>query len=162
MFLELRNSMYSVIPWNSANPISWCRLLGCRPKEKAVNQMLVHLINGFAKLDGACSDEVRSSNVKSVPLLGSHLSTPLVFNPGFLDVANKLAASLSEATTCGGFGSGLLLHHGGFVTGLLHLTFSSDSLLPALQSSIVHERFIMFGRCAVSRVVRVTLAQGQC
>ena len=41
MLLEFRNSMYSVIPWNSANPISWCRLLGCRPKEKAVNQMIV-------------------------------------------------------------------------------------------------------------------------
>ena len=41
MFLEFRDSMYSVIPWKSANPISWCRLLGCRPKEKAVNQMIV-------------------------------------------------------------------------------------------------------------------------
>ena len=41
MFLEFRDSMYSVIPWKSANPISWCRLLGCRPEEKAVNQMIV-------------------------------------------------------------------------------------------------------------------------
>jgi hypothetical protein len=35
-----RNSMYSVIPWNSANPISWCRFFGYRPKEKAINQMI--------------------------------------------------------------------------------------------------------------------------
>ena len=40
-FLGFRNSMYSVIPGNSANSISWCRLLGCRPNEKAVNQMIV-------------------------------------------------------------------------------------------------------------------------
>jgi hypothetical protein len=34
--------MYSVIPGNSANPVSLCRLLGCRPKEKhIVNQMIV-------------------------------------------------------------------------------------------------------------------------
>jgi hypothetical protein len=41
MFLEFRNLMYSVITGNSANPISWCRILGCWPKEKAVNQMIV-------------------------------------------------------------------------------------------------------------------------
>ena len=41
MCLDFRNSMYSVIPENSATPISWCRLLGFRPKEKAVNQMIV-------------------------------------------------------------------------------------------------------------------------
>jgi hypothetical protein len=45
----------------------------------------------------------------STPLLGSHLSTPLFFRPGNLDLAVKLAASLSEDTTSGGFGSGLLL-----------------------------------------------------
>jgi hypothetical protein len=41
MFADFRNSMNSAIPKHSANPISWCRLLGCRPTEKAVNQMIV-------------------------------------------------------------------------------------------------------------------------
>ena len=41
MFLEFRNSMYSTIAWNSATPTSWCRLLGFRPKDKSVNQMIV-------------------------------------------------------------------------------------------------------------------------
>ena len=41
MFLAFRNWKYSVIPWNSTDPISWCHLLGGRLKEKAVNQMIV-------------------------------------------------------------------------------------------------------------------------
>ena len=41
VFLGFRDSMYSVIPGNSANSISWCRLFGCRPNEKAVNQIIV-------------------------------------------------------------------------------------------------------------------------
>jgi hypothetical protein len=62
-----------------------------------------------AKLDAACSDEMLNSNVMSAPLLGSHLSTPLFFRPGNVNLAIKLAASLSEDTTRGGVGSGLLL-----------------------------------------------------
>jgi hypothetical protein len=62
-----------------------------------------------AKLDATCNDEILNSNVMSAPLLGSHLSTPPFFRPGNLYLAIKLAASLSEATTRGGFGSGLLL-----------------------------------------------------
>jgi hypothetical protein len=37
--------MYSVIPWNSANPISLCRSLGCRPKEKVLIKWVCR--NGF-------------------------------------------------------------------------------------------------------------------
>jgi hypothetical protein len=62
-----------------------------------------------AKLDATCSDEILSSNVMSAPLLGSHLSTPPFFRPGNLDLAIKLAASLSEATSSAGFGDGLSL-----------------------------------------------------
>ena len=54
-------------------------------------------------------NELLSSNVMSAPLLASHLSTPLFLRPGNLHLAIKLAASLSEATTSGGFGSALLL-----------------------------------------------------
>jgi hypothetical protein len=60
----------------------------------------------------------------SAPLPGSHLSAPLFVRPGNLYLAIKLAASLFEATTSGGFGSGLFFEN-----------FVSDSL-PALQSSI--------------------------
>ena len=82
--------------------------------------------------------------------MGSHLSTPLVLNPGNLHVANKHAALLSEATTCGGFGGGLLLHHGGFGSGLLHLFRQTHSCPPYNPASSM-KRFIMFGRCAVYR-----------
>jgi hypothetical protein len=51
----------------------------------------------------------RHTMVMSASLLGSHLSTPFLFRPGKLYLAIKLAASLSEATASGGFGSGLLL-----------------------------------------------------
>jgi hypothetical protein len=62
-----------------------------------------------AKLNATCSDEILISNVMSAPLLGSHLSTPPFFRPGNFNLAIRLAASLSEATTSGGVGSGLLL-----------------------------------------------------
>jgi hypothetical protein len=41
MCLDFCNSMYSVIPGNSATPISWCRLFGCRLTENEINQMIV-------------------------------------------------------------------------------------------------------------------------
>jgi hypothetical protein len=41
MIADFRNSMNSMIPGYSANPTSWCRLFGCRPKAKAINQMIV-------------------------------------------------------------------------------------------------------------------------
>ena len=62
-----------------------------------------------ANKDATCSDEILSSNVMSAPPLGSHLSTPLFFRRGNLHLAIKLATSLPEATTSGGFGNGLRL-----------------------------------------------------
>jgi hypothetical protein len=62
-----------------------------------------------ATQDATGRDEILSSNVMSAPLLGWHLSTPPFFRPGNLYLAIKLATSLSEATTSGGFGNGLLL-----------------------------------------------------
>ena len=62
-----------------------------------------------AKLDAACSDKILNSNGTPAPLLGSHLSTPLFFRPGNVNLAIKLAASLSEDTTSGSFGTAILL-----------------------------------------------------
>ena len=63
MILEFRDSIYSVIPWNSANPIPWCRLLGCRPKEKAVNQMIVQ--ERFPTLPSSTAFTSQSTNLSA-------------------------------------------------------------------------------------------------
>jgi hypothetical protein len=70
---------------------------------------IISLATEQAKPDATCSDEILSSNVMSAQLLGSHLSTPPFFRPGNLALAIILAASQSEATTSGGFGSGVLV-----------------------------------------------------
>jgi hypothetical protein len=77
------------------------------PSSQIGGNILISIIS--AELDGTCSDEILSSNVMSAPMPGSHLSTPPFVRPGTLDLAIKLAASLSEAISSGGFGSGLLL-----------------------------------------------------
>jgi hypothetical protein len=76
-----------------------------------------------AKLYATCSDEILSSNVMSAPLLGSHLSTPPSFRPGNVNLAIKLAVSLSPPQV-ESLGAGFCFEH-----------LMSDSL-PTLQSSI--------------------------
>jgi hypothetical protein len=77
------------------------------PSSQIGGNIVVSIIS--AKLDATCSDEILSSNEMSSPMLGSKISTPPFVRPGTLDLAIKLAASLSEATSSGGFGGGLLL-----------------------------------------------------
>jgi hypothetical protein len=64
--------------WWSAKPLQWKLWWPGRWRFGS----RLWLATEQAKLDATCSDEIRSSNVMSAPLLGSDLSTPPFFRPG--------------------------------------------------------------------------------